>query len=78
MWETVGVQRHNRELQFTEMRPGQTMMARCSVCKRLFRAIPKISETADNTALRIRADFDAHDCNEDHSQAAARIVREAT
>jgi hypothetical protein len=67
-----------RELEFTNMKPGEDMMARCSVCKRPFRATPKFGESADSIVLRLRADFAAHNCNEDATQAAARIVREAT
>ena len=72
------MQKHNRELEFTEMLPGQTMTARCSICKRPFRDTPKAGERADTLALRMRLQFEAHDCDEDASQAAARIVREAT
>jgi hypothetical protein len=78
LWETVGMANRKRELEFTSMEPGQAMTARCMACRRVFRAIPRIMEKADDIVLRIREQFDAHDCNEDASQAAARIVREAT
>ena len=54
------------------------MTARCIDCNQPFRTIPEIGERVDDTALRIRAEFDAHNRNEDASQAAARIVTEAT
>jgi hypothetical protein len=66
------------ELEFKEMRPGGTMIARCSICKRPFRAIPKIGEKTEGTALRIRAEFDAHVCDEEASQAVARMMRGPT
>lgn len=48
---------------------------KCDHCGRVFRA----GDLSDKeTQLKVRADFDAHNCREDASQAAARIVREAT
>jgi hypothetical protein len=67
-----------RELQFIHMQPGHPMEARCLACGRVFRAAPQTIERTDDVVMRIRADFGAHNCNEDARQAAARIVREAT
>jgi hypothetical protein len=67
-----------RDLDFIEMTIGKPMVACCTVCKQVFRAIPKGGERSDVLALRIRTEFDQHKCNEDASQVAARIVREAT
>jgi hypothetical protein len=69
---------HTRELKFAKMVTSQPVSAQCSACKRVFVAKPGASDRTDDLALRIKAEFDRHDCNEDASQAAARIVKEAT
>jgi len=69
---------HVRELNFSTLKAGKPVMARCSACKRVFVAKPHANERADDLLLKIRAEFDAHNCNEDASQVAARVVREAT
>jgi hypothetical protein len=56
---------HGRELEFTEMRPEMTMTARCTACNRQFRAIPKIGEKPDGVVMRIRREFEAHNCHEE-------------
>jgi len=48
---------------------------KCSKCGRVFSPHGNLS---DADLLKIRAEFEAHNCREDASQAAARIVREAT
>ncbi len=79
MWETVGVVKQERYLQFSTVEIGHSVSARCTRCDRVFLEKPKaVGERTDEIILRLRADFDAHDCHEDPSQAAARIVREAT
>ncbi len=69
---------HVRELNFSKVETGKPAMARCSACKRVFVAKPQGNERTDDLLLKIRAEFDAHNCNEDASQAAARVVKEAT
>jgi hypothetical protein len=69
---------HARELKFAKMVTNAPISARCSVCQRVFIAKPGASDRTDDLALRIRAEFDQHNCDEDASQAAARIVRGAT
>ena len=38
--------------------------SRCSCCGREFRAEPKVAERVDDVLLRVRAEFEAHDCRE--------------
>jgi hypothetical protein len=56
---------------------GTTTAGRCSACDRPFEVtlgtLP-LSEARE----RLIAMFDAHTCDEDSSQAAFRVVREAT
>jgi hypothetical protein len=40
--------------------------------------IPGGRVSDEEKIAKVRADFEAHNCREDVSQAAARIVREAT
>jgi hypothetical protein len=58
----VQVRQHSRSLQFKNIEQGQPVSAVCSRCKRLFRAMPKPGERTDDLLLRMRADFDEHDC----------------
>lgn len=50
---------------------------RCSVCQRVF-PVPGGSLTDQEKAEKVQASFDGHNCKEDASQAAVRIVKEAT
>jgi hypothetical protein len=69
---------HPRMLQFLEkMGPGSPIKGACSACRRVFVAEPKPGERTDDVLLRMRADFDAHDCHEETRQMTARIVRAA-
>jgi hypothetical protein len=52
--------------------------ARCSDCHRPFRVDANESTTPEAAREHLKAEFDAHNCKEDFSQAAVRIVREAT
>lgn len=56
------MRKHERALDFMEMRPGVTITGRCTLCKRVFSAKPKADERTDDTALRVRAEFDSHKC----------------
>jgi hypothetical protein len=51
---------------------------RCVLCKRSFRTSP--GDTPERATQDLHEQFDSHECNpnEDASQAAVRIVREAT
>lgn len=70
---------HTRTLQFFEkMVLGKPIKGVCSACNRLFIAESKPGEQMDDVLLRMRADFDAHDCHEETRQMTARIVRAAT
>lgn len=70
---------HGRTFQFIEkIEEGKPIKGRCNLCNRLFIGEPKPRERADDVLLRMRADFDAHDCHEETRQMTARIVRAAT
>jgi hypothetical protein len=53
-------------------------MGRCSLCKRQFIGESKPGERTDNVLLRMRAEFDAHNCAEETREIVARIVRKVT
>ncbi len=50
--------------------PGSsaTPSARCTVCKRRFELQPKSGERADDIILRMREEFEAHNCKETAKQ----------
>jgi hypothetical protein len=55
--------RHDRYLHFENIdlqRPE--IISRCSQCKREFGATPKPGERIDEVLLRIRAEYEAHEC----------------
>jgi hypothetical protein len=65
-----------RTFQFFEtMEEGKRIKGACS---RLFVGEPKPGEQMDQVLLRMRADFDAHDCHEETRQMTARIVKAVT
>jgi len=66
-----------RSLQFENMLI-EPLSARCSDCRRVFIAEPRSKDRIDDLILQVRYAFDHHNCRENASQAAARIVREAT
>jgi hypothetical protein len=72
------MRKHDRVLQFENIRQDEPINSRCSVCHRPFIGKPKPRERTDAVLLQMRADFEAHNCNEDASQAAVSVVREAT
>jgi hypothetical protein len=76
LWETVDVAQRKRTLKITNTDGG--IMVRCGRCRRVFFSSSKEEDFAGERALDIQVQFDKHDCYEDASQAAARIVREAT
>jgi hypothetical protein len=57
---------------------GTTVAGRCSVCHRPFEVEPGHSEALSEVKERPMALFEQHVCDEDFSQAAARVVKEAT
>jgi hypothetical protein len=60
------------------MEQGNPIKGMCSACGRLFIGEFKTGERTDDVLLRMRADFDGHDCHEETQQMTARIVRAAT
>ena len=63
---------------FEKMEPGRPIKGFCSACKKLFIAEPKPGEQMDEVLVRMRAEFDAHDCHEETRAITARIVRGVT
>ena len=50
---------------------------KCDHCARVF-PVPGGLLSNEEKVTKVRAEFEAHNCKEDASQAAARIVKEAT
>jgi hypothetical protein len=72
----VGMSEDTRILQFLEkIEQGKPIKGVCSVCRRLFVAESKPGERLEVALLRMRPEFDAHDCHEETRQMTARIVR---
>ena len=54
---------HNRYLQFDNIDMEKPdISSRCSRCGREFSAEPKPAERVDDVLLRIRTEFEAHEC----------------
>jgi hypothetical protein len=65
-----------RTFQFLEkIEQGKPIKGVCSACSRLFIAESKPGERLEEVLLRMRPEFDAHDCHEETRQMTARIVR---
>jgi len=58
------VRNHERNMEFSTMRSGEPMSTRCSICKQTFVAKARPGERDDDTMLRLRMRFQAHDCND--------------
>jgi hypothetical protein len=58
---------HQRELEFTSMRPGEPLVAYCTVCRKKFTSIPEPNEKTDNAVLKLRNEFAEHECHPDWS-----------
>jgi hypothetical protein len=54
------------------------MYGRCSRCGRPFRMPPEAMDNPEKAKQDFLAAFNLHECDQDASQAAARVVREAT
>jgi hypothetical protein len=67
----------NRVLLKHAMVGAMPVAYRCSECGHIF-PVPGGALTDQQKAEKVQAAFDSHNCHEDASQAAARIVREAT
>ncbi|HEV2464058.1 MAG TPA: hypothetical protein VGT04_09650 [Acidobacteriaceae bacterium] len=53
----------NRYLQFDNIDMEEPdISSRCSQCGQEFRAEPKATERVDDVLLRLRAEFEAHQC----------------
>jgi hypothetical protein len=53
-----------RHLRFSNLETGKPVCASCSECGKIFTAEPKGKDRTDDLLLRIRAEFEAHSCNE--------------
>jgi hypothetical protein len=67
-----------REMRIVKKIGPAPYMAVCTNCSHQFRVTSGKEFTVEDATETLQKQFDAHDCNEDASQAAARIVREAT
>ena len=67
-----------RTLVTTKVEFGTVTAARCSVCYRPFEVKVGASEALSEAYERLLNEFEKHVCDEDISQAAFRVVREAT
>ena len=61
-----------------DMKSGVPVKGECSVCGQPFVGISKLGERIDEVLVRMRREFNAHNCNRDINQAAGRIAREST
>jgi hypothetical protein len=67
---------HTRTFQFFEkVEQGNPIKGTCSACNRLFVSDFRPGDRADEVLLRMRADFEGHDCHEETRQMTARIVK---
>jgi hypothetical protein len=80
LWETVGMVKHalKRELVDLSYVHGIPAFGRCGKCGRPFETPSDAMANPKKATEDFHAAFAAHKCDQDASQAAARIVREAT
>src|SRR5579862_4919397 len=60
--------RTERCLQFANIETDKPVVAWCSACGRAFMAEPKSGDRTDDLILRVRAEFEAHNCKERSSR----------
>jgi hypothetical protein len=62
--ENAGTESKGRYLHFDDidLTMNTPVVASCSVCGRTFNVEPNAGEVLDSVLLRIRAEFDAHNC----------------
>jgi len=58
------VKKQSRYLHFDNIEAGQRISSECSLCKRPFFANYRPDERTDDVLIRIRAEFEAHDCHQ--------------
>jgi hypothetical protein len=73
LWETVGMA--NRTLRISNQVTGAPTSGFCTACGARF--MSRLKDIGD-AREQLRSEFGGHNCKEDASQAAARIVKEAT
>jgi hypothetical protein len=65
----------DRYLQFDNIDMDKPVISsKCSLCRREFAAYPKAGERVDDVLLRIRSEFNAHECQRQtfaHSEKSA-------
>jgi hypothetical protein len=67
-----------RNLVILKVEHGTAMGGRCSVCHRPFEVELGNSGAVSQAKANLWALFEQHACDEDFSQAALRVVRQAT
>jgi len=62
-WNTLlGMRGHERYLRFENLEIGSPILARCSMCSRVFTEKPKPGDKTNDLLLKMREDFKAHEC----------------
>jgi hypothetical protein len=56
------MRRHERYLRFENIETGHSVTAWCSHCDRRFIDAPQPGDHIDEVLLRMRAEYEAHDC----------------
>ena len=67
-----------RYMRIVKMSGAMPDMAACTNCGHEFKVYGSKKHTVAEATENLRKQFTAHDCKEDASQAAARIVKEGT
>ena len=73
-----GMTKSQRKLNITKYKSGFAIAGRCSACHRPFEVDFSIEDSLPRVEVALKELFDAHNCDEDISQAAFRVVQEAT
>lgn len=61
-------------LQFANIETDKPVVAWCSVCSQSFLAEPKSGDRTDDMILRVRAEFEAHDCKKHRTHPIPKIL----
>jgi len=78
LWETVGMAKNGRYLHFENLDlKAENLAGECSSCRRTFLSRQNASDSIDDVLLRIRSEFEGHNCQGNAGDAAARVVRGA-
>jgi hypothetical protein len=76
LWETLRMTK--REMRVVKSIGPAPYMAICTNCGHQFKVTSGKTFTVEDATETLQKQFEAHNCSEDASQSAARIVKEAT